>query len=107
MPAVLKLRFCTDEVLPASSTLFRRSTRWLLKPISPRRYQPPKSSTGAYIGGAAIGMSAANAADDSREAAPAAMRDLTLHIGFVLLAGEALCKASRLKTHGRTMPVNV
>jgi hypothetical protein len=36
-----------------------------------------------------MGMSAANAPDDNRDAAPAAMRDLTLRIGFVLLAGEA------------------
>jgi hypothetical protein len=36
-----------------------------------------------------IGMSAANAADDSRDAAPAATRNLTLRICFVLLAGEA------------------
>jgi hypothetical protein len=35
------------------------------------------------------GMSAANAADDNTDAAPAAMRNLTLRIGFVLLAGEA------------------
>ena len=39
--------------------------------------------------GGTIGMSAANAADDNRDAAPAAMRNLTLRIGFVLLAGEA------------------
>src|ERR1700730_74217 len=66
-------------------------TRWLLKPISPRRYQPPKSSTGggAYIGGGAMAMSAANAADDNRDAAPAARRYLTLRIGFGLLSGEA------------------
>ena len=36
-----------------------------------------------------MGMSAANAADDSRDAAPAATRNLTLRIGFVLLSGEA------------------
>jgi hypothetical protein len=35
------------------------------------------------------GMSAANAAVDNNDAAPAAMRDLTLRIGSVLLAGEA------------------
>src|SRR5215470_4256465 len=91
MPALLKLRFCTDEVLLASSTLFSRSTRWLLKPISPRRYQPPKSAggAGAYMGGAAIGISAANAIDEIKVTAPAARKDLTLRIGFVLLAGEA------------------
>ena len=63
----------------------------MLKPISPRRYQPPKSAGGggAYIGGAAIGMSAAKAAVDISEAAPAAIKNLTLRIGFVLLAGEA------------------
>src|SRR6186713_300573 len=68
-------------------------------PTSPRRYQPPKSAGGAggaYIGGgAAIGMSAANAIDEIRVAAPAARRDLTLRIGFVLLAGEANTQASR------------
>ncbi len=35
------------------------------------------------------GMSAAKAADDSRDAAPAATINLTLRIGFVLLSGEA------------------
>ena len=36
-----------------------------------------------------MGKSAANAADESKDAAPAATRYLTLRIGFVLLAGEA------------------
>jgi hypothetical protein len=36
-----------------------------------------------------MAMSAANAIDDNRDAAPAATRNLTLRIGFVLLAGEA------------------
>jgi hypothetical protein len=40
-------------------------------------------------GGAAIGISAANAIDEIRDAAPAARRVLTLRIGFVLMAGEA------------------
>ena len=105
MPAVLKLFFCTDEVSVASSALFRRSTRWLLKPMSPRRYQPPKSSTtaGAYAGGGAIAMSAANAACDNKVAAPAAMKDLTLRMGFVLLSGEADCNEASLQklTDGR------
>jgi hypothetical protein len=35
------------------------------------------------------GMSAANAIVENRDAAPAATRDLTLRIGFVLLSGEA------------------
>jgi hypothetical protein len=64
----------------------------LLKPKSPRKYQPPKSAggAGAYIGGGVIiGISAANAIDDNSDAAPAATRHLTLRIGFVLLAGEA------------------
>ncbi len=47
-----------------------------------------------------IGMSAANAAEDSRDAAPAAMRNLTLRIGFVLLAGEAIIGGPTSKTHG-------
>ena len=34
-------------------------------------------------------MSAANATDDNRDAAPAATTDITLRIGFVLLASEA------------------
>jgi hypothetical protein len=58
-------------------------------------------------GGAAIGMSAANATDEIRVAAPAARRDLTLRIGFVLIAGEA--KYERLtfwKLTERTMPAN-
>jgi hypothetical protein len=46
-------------------------------------------------------MSAANAADDNRDAAAAAIRNLTLRIGFVLLSGEAN-EASRQKlTSGR------
>jgi hypothetical protein len=36
-----------------------------------------------------MAMSAANAIDDNRDAAPAATRNLTLRIGFVLLTGEA------------------
>src|SRR5476649_2604805 len=36
-----------------------------------------------------MAMSAANAPDDNRDAAPAAIRNLTLRIGFVLLSGEA------------------
>jgi hypothetical protein len=36
-----------------------------------------------------MAMSAANAIDDNRDAAPAARTDLTLRIGFVLLSGEA------------------
>ena len=51
-----------------------------------------------------IGKSAANAADDSRDAALAATRHLTLRIGFVLLAGEADGLTS--KTHSRTMAAN-
>jgi hypothetical protein len=50
------------------------------------------------------GMSAASAAVDNNEAAPAAMKNLTLRIGSVLLAGEAANEASLLKTHSRTMP---
>jgi hypothetical protein len=47
-------------------------------------------------------MSAANATDDNRDAAPAATRDLTLRIGFVLLSGEATAEASHQKlTVGR------
>ena len=65
-------------------------------PMSPRRYQPPKSQHGcgggAYMaggGGMMEGMSAASAAVDINDAAPAAMINLTLRIVFVLLAGEA------------------
>jgi hypothetical protein len=47
-------------------------------------------------------MSAANAAVDNMNAAPAANSNLTLRIGFVLLASEADRKASREKpTAGR------
>ena len=48
-------------------------------------------------GGGAMAMSAANATDDNRDAAPAAMRDLTLRIGFVLLSGEADCERPHFK----------
>src|ERR1700754_4853839 len=79
--------------------------RWLVMPMSPRRYQPPKSAGGggAYIGGAAIGRSAANAAVE-RVTAPAAIRNLTLRIFIVLLAGEATTKSLTSKIHARTMP---
>src|SRR5437773_245003 len=82
------------------------SLAWVLvMPMSPRRYQPPKScaGAGAYIGGGDMmeGMSAANAADDNNVAAPAAMRNLTLRIGFVLLAGEADKTSHRKPTAGR------
>jgi hypothetical protein len=40
-------------------------------------------------GGMIEGMSAANAIEENNDAAPAATRNLTLRIGFVLLAGEA------------------
>src|SRR3954471_23618313 len=64
---------------------------WFENPISPRRYQPPKSAGGggAYIGGGMMGMSAAKAKVENRVAAPAAIKDLTLRIGFVPLASEA------------------
>ena len=49
-------------------------------------------------------MSAANAAVENRVAAPAASKDLTLRIGFVLLAGEATTEASHQKlTVGRCL----
>ena len=85
---------------------------WLVMPMSPRRYQPPKSAGGAggaYMGGgAAIGMSAANAIDEISDAAPAARRDLTLRIGFVLMAGEAKCRCLTFwKLTGGTIAPNV
>jgi hypothetical protein len=59
-------------------------------------------------GGAAIGISAANAIDEIRVAAPAARRDLTLRIGFVLMAGEAKCRRLTFwKLTSRTMAANV
>jgi hypothetical protein len=36
-----------------------------------------------------MAMSAAKATDDNNDAAPAATKNLTLRIGFVLLSGEA------------------
>ena len=50
-------------------------------------------------------MSAANAACDNNVAAPAAMKDLTLRMLFVLLSGEATANGPTSKTHGRTMPL--
>jgi hypothetical protein len=41
-----------------------------------------------------MAMSAAYDTVDNRDAAPAAINDLTLRIGFVLLPGEALSRAS-------------
>src|SRR5215475_8174553 len=73
----------TEVNSPAfGSVLSSDFMRWLVMPISPRRYQPPKSAGGGggYIGGAAIGRSAANAPVDIKETAPAAMRDFTLRI---------------------------
>src|SRR5262249_17364217 len=50
-------------------------------PMSPRRYQPPKSATGGpYIGASAIGRSAANAIVEKTDAVPAAISDLTKRI---------------------------
>src|ERR1700759_4409507 len=85
----------TDVNSPAfGSGLLSDFMRWLVMPMSPRRYQPPKSAAGggAYIGGAAIGRSAANAAVE-RVTAPAAIRNLTLRILIVLFAGEATTKS--------------
>src|SRR3954452_3901296 len=46
-------------------------------------------------------MSAAKAPDDSKDAAPAAIRILTLRIGFVLLSGEADEASHQKLTSGR------
>src|SRR4051794_19878194 len=48
-----------------------------------------------------MAMSAAKAPDDSRDAAPAAIRILTLRIGFVLLSGEADEASHQKLTAGR------
>jgi hypothetical protein len=40
-------------------------------------------------------------------AAPAAMKDLTLRIAFVLCQVRLTAKGLTSKTHGRTMPLNV
>src|SRR5580698_3094339 len=48
-----------------------------------------------------MAMSAANAPDDNRDAAPAAIRTLTLRIGFVLLSGEADEASHQKLTSGR------
>jgi hypothetical protein len=42
-------------------------------------------------------MSAANAACDNNVTAPAAMKDLTLRMGFVPLSGEADCNEPHFK----------
>jgi hypothetical protein len=47
------------------------------------------------------GISAANAAVDNTDAAAAAIRDLTLRIGFVLLSGEADEASHQKLTSGR------
>src|SRR3954471_15864466 len=57
---------------------------------------------GYYAGGGdAMAMSAANAPDDNRDAAPAAISNLTLRIGFVLLSGEADEASHQKLTSGR------
>src|ERR1051325_7172736 len=48
-----------------------------------------------------MAISAAKAPDDSRDAAPAASRNLTLRIGFVLLSGEADEASHQKLTAGR------
>src|SRR3954452_493551 len=48
-----------------------------------------------------MAMSAANAPDDNRDAAPAAISNLTLRIGFVLLSGEADEASHQKLTSGR------
>src|SRR3954462_9156637 len=48
-----------------------------------------------------MAISAANAPDESRDAAPAAIRILTLRIGFVLLSGEADEASHQKLTAGR------
>src|SRR5206468_6731051 len=48
-----------------------------------------------------MAMSAANAPDDNSDAAPAAIRTLTLRIGFVLLSGEADEASHQKLTAGR------
>src|ERR1043166_7489182 len=48
-----------------------------------------------------MAISAAKAPDDSRDAAPAAIRNLTLRIGFVLLSGEADEASHQKLTAGR------
>src|SRR5258708_32910380 len=58
------------------SGLSRDFILWLVIPISPRRYQPPKSAGGggAYIGAGATARSRGKAIVDNREAPPAARR---------------------------------
>ena len=109
MPAVLKPRFWTDEVLLASSSVVETIDPLIAEADIAAQIPAAEilDQGGAYIGGAAIGMSAANATDDNRDAAPAATRNLTLRIGFVLLSGEADCGGLTSKTHGRTMAPNV
>src|ERR1700760_1530509 len=97
MPPVSNVLVSLSELIEeyaAGSDLRMFFMLWFEKPISPRRYQPPKSAGGggAYIGGGAIGRSAAKAIVENRVAAPAAMKDLTLRIGFVPLAGEAVLR---------------
>src|ERR1700730_6192674 len=48
-----------------------------------------------------MAMSAATAPADNRDAAPAAIRNLTLRIGFVLLSGEADEASHQKLTSGR------
>jgi hypothetical protein len=51
-----------------------------------------------------MAMSAADAIDDNKDAAPATTKNFTLRIGFVLLAGEADGPTS--KTHAGTIAPN-
>src|SRR6185437_13784961 len=91
MGALSKVRNCVVTVVPAFTTLSSELTRWLLMPISPRRYQPEVSKTGAMQGGApgtphggGGPRSAARAAGiASSTAAPAAASNRVLPMGFV------------------------
>src|ERR1700754_1308493 len=109
MPPVSNVLVSLSELIDeyaAGSDLRMFFMLWFEKPISPRRYQPPKSAGGggAYIGGA--GRSAAKATDDNSDAAPAATRNLTLRIGFVPYPVRQTKGAPHPKIDGTTMPLN-
>src|SRR5580658_3352392 len=93
--ALSKVRNGVDTVVPGLTTLLSESTFWLLMPISPRRYQPEYSATGAaqpgedaakpLHGGGGGPRSAACAAGIARStAAPAAASNRVLRIASSL-----------------------
>ncbi len=99
MPAVLKLWVCTDEVRLRVERVVQTIDALIAEADVAAQIPAAEilDHRAAHTRGGAIAMSAANAAWDNKVAAPAAMKDLTLRMGFVLLSGEADCNEPHFK----------